>query len=253
MRDWELKPARDLNMPLAQRNRFALRESGLIGTILRTAWWCGVRAWMALGHRLQVHGRRHLPLGSSFLIAANHASHLDALVIGSAIPLPWRDQVFPLAAGDIFFGNSARAAFSATMLNALPVWRKNARLHGLAGLRERLARERCIYVLFPEGKRTRSGRMNRFRAGAGMFVAGTDVPIVPCYLQGTYEALPPGRVVPRPLPISLWFGQPMTFADTANDHAGWNHVARRTELAVRDLPRRARHVTAFSRPGGMSN
>jgi len=239
MDDWDLKPARDLDMPLAERNRLPLRESGLIGTVLRTVWWSGVRVWMGLWHRLRVHGRRRLPLGRSFIIAANHASHLDALVIGSAVPLPWRDQLFPLAAGDIFFDGSARAAFSATMLNALPVWRKNIRLHSLADLRQRLAEERCIYVLFPEGKRTRTGRMNAFRAGAGMFVAGSDVPVVPCYLQGTYKALPPGRVAPRPARISMWLGEPMTFAATSNDRAGWAHVARQTECAVKDLARRA--------------
>ena len=55
---------------------------------------------------------------------ANHTSHLDALVLGATLPLKLRDQLFPLATGDVFFHTPALAAFSATVLNALPVWRK---------------------------------------------------------------------------------------------------------------------------------
>jgi 1-acyl-sn-glycerol-3-phosphate acyltransferase len=96
--------------------------------------------------------------------------------------LRMRDQLFPLAAGDLFFEVPAIAAFSALALNALPVWRRNCGKHGLEDLRNRLLEEPCAYILFPEGKRTRTGEMGKFRAGVGMLTAGTSVPVIPCFL-----------------------------------------------------------------------
>ena len=255
MDDWELKPARDLAMPLGKRHRSIRRESGLAATVLRMAWWSSVRSSLAVFHRLAIHGREHLPEEPSFVVAANHASHLDALVIGSAFPLRLRDQLFPIAAGDIFFESPAIAAFSATVLNALPMWRKKRCGHDLADLRARLLEEKCAYVLFPEGKRTRDGTMGKFRAGIGMMVAGTPVPVVPCFLHGTYEAFPADRWWPRFVKISIRFGRPMVFDSVANDRPAWNSVAQQTESAVRglaaeagiDLPEPEEHTPQPSR------
>lgn len=235
MDTWELKPARDLGLPMRRRHRSIRRESGLVATVLRAAWWASVRGALAVCHRMAVYGREHLPEDPSFVVAANHASHLDALVIGAAIPLRLRDRLFPIAAGDVFFESAARAAFSALVLNALPMWRKKQCRHDLADLRARLLEEPCAYILFPEGKRTRTGLMEPFKAGIGMLVAGTSVPVVPCYLHGTYEAFPAGRWRPRLVKISLWFGPPLAFETLPNNRPGWNEIAEKLEAAVRGL------------------
>ena len=51
----------------------------------------------------------------------------------------------------------------------------------------------CGYILFPEGTRSRDGVIKEFKCGLGMLVAGTDVPVIPCYLQGTFKALSADR------------------------------------------------------------
>jgi hypothetical protein len=79
----------------------------------------------------------------------------------------------------------------------------------------------CIYILFPEGARTRDGAMLPFKPGVGMKVAGTEVPVVPCYLSGTFEVFPANRVLPRLLPITLRIGTPLTFAEAPNSADGW--------------------------------
>jgi len=238
--DWELKPARDLGLPPTERHRCLKREGGLVETVLRAAWWSSIHTALKLYHRLEVRGREHLPPEPSFIVVANHGSHADTLVIGSVLPLRLRDKLFPLAAGDVFFETPAVAAFSALVLNALPVWRKNCGAHGLAELRNRLTEEPCIYILFPEGKRTRSGVMNRFRSGIGMLVAGTPVPVVPCFLKGTYEACPPHRIIPRPVKISVRLGRPMSFSHLDSNREGWNTVAQATEFAVKQLAEAAK-------------
>lgn len=232
MDDWKLAPARDLGLTGLQRSRSLRRESGLVESAARLAVWGGLRAGLRLFHRLKVHGLENLPATPSFVMAANHASHLDALVLGAALPLAWRDHVFPIAAGDIFFQKRGIAALTTSLLNALPVWRRRAGAHEVQTLRQRLVEEQCIYILFPEGGRTRDGTMQPFKAGVGMMVAGANVPVTPCHLHGTFEAFPAGSVVPRLRQITLRIGEPLSFASTANNHDGWTQVARMIEESV---------------------
>ena len=207
MQDWDLKPARDLEKPLGEQLRSLERENGLISTGLHWAWWTMVRVYMGLFHRLTIHGRKNLPAEPPFVLIANHASHLDALVL--ACPLSWsqRDRIFPIAAGDVFFETPMLTGFAAYMLNALPMWRKKCGPHALKQLRRRLVEEPCGYILFPEGKRTRDGQMLPFKPGLGMLVAETDVPVVPCYIHGCFEALHPDHQWPSPERISLNVGR----------------------------------------------
>jgi len=142
---------------------------------------------------------------------------------------------FPIAAGDTFFTKRASSIFATAFMNALPIWRKNCGAHSLGDLRERLLKGACVYILFPEGPRTRTGEVEPFKPGLGRLVAGTNIPIVPCYLDGTFAALPASRTVPRWKKISARIGKPLLFADTTNDRAGWQSLAATVEEAVRAL------------------
>jgi 1-acyl-sn-glycerol-3-phosphate acyltransferase len=235
MDKWDLQPARDLGLPAGERLRSLQRESGLISTGLHLAWWSLVRGYLGLWHRLAIRGQQHIPKAPPFILIANHASHLDALVL--AAPLSWRlrDRIFPIAAGDVFFETPLVSAFAAGMLNALPMWRKKCGPHALEQLRQRLLEEPCAYILFPEGKRSRDGQMSAFKPGLGMLVAQTSVPVVPCYLDGCSEALPADHRWPLHRPIRLRIDQPLTFADVANNREGWLHIATVTQERVKAL------------------
>jgi 1-acyl-sn-glycerol-3-phosphate acyltransferase len=235
MDDWKIEPARDLEQSGMARYRNPRREHGFVSSLLRLGWWSGVRLWLTMVHRLRAHGKQFVPASGPVVLVANHFSHFDALVIASVLPLDQRDRIHPLAAGDVFFETPAVAAFAAHLLNALPVWRRSAGKHGLVDLRRRLLEEEAMYILFPEGGRSRDGQMRPFKPGVGMLVAGTAVPVVPCHLQGTLEAFPPGTRLPRPNRITLRIGKPLTFADVPNDRAGWDHIATTLEAEVRRL------------------
>jgi 1-acyl-sn-glycerol-3-phosphate acyltransferase len=233
--DWKLEPARDLGLPLREALQSHRRESGLLTTAGHHLWWGLVRGYLRLYHRLAVEGRENLPAEPPFVLVANHVSHLDALVLGAPLPARLRDRVFPVAAGDTFFEKPSQAFFAASFLNALPIWRRKCGAHALQQLRERLLREPCAYLLFPEGTRSRDGRLGRFKPGLGMLVAGTPVPVVPCHLDGTFRALPPHARLPRPCQIVVRVGEPLIFAGLPDERAGWAEVARTTAEAVRRL------------------
>ncbi|MBI2433686.1 MAG: 1-acyl-sn-glycerol-3-phosphate acyltransferase [Candidatus Hydrogenedentes bacterium] len=235
MDKWKLEPAHDLGLPLGKRLRSLQRESGLISTGFHLAWWTLVRGYLAAWHRLRIVGREHLPARPPFVLVGNHASHLDALVLAS--PLPWRlrDHVFPIAAGDVFFETPLATTFAAGLLNALPMWRKKCGPHDLHVLRERLVEEPAVYILFPEGGRSRDGKMMPFKPGLGMMVAGTSVPVIPCYLDGCFEALRPNERFPRPRKLTVHIGPPLRFDNAPNTRQGWTQITAEIEAAVKSL------------------
>jgi len=230
-----LRPAAGFTAALWEHVHSANRRNGSVERSAHWLWCAGVRAYLAVCHHLAVRGRRHLPAEPPYVLAANHLSHLDALVLASALPDCLRDRAFPIAAEDTCFEPEVRAAFVACVVNALPIDRRKWGLHGLRELRRRLLDESCVYIIFPEGTRSRTGQMGAFKGGVGMLVAGTPIPVVPCHLSGTFQALPPHRHWPRFVRITLRVGEPLTFPHVRNDRAGWDEVARVTEAAVRRL------------------
>jgi 1-acyl-sn-glycerol-3-phosphate acyltransferase len=235
MEPWNLEPAHDTGLSPSERFRSVRRESGLLESLAHHACFSLIRSYFAIAHRLTIVGRDRLPMHGPFVLAANHCSHLDALALGAALIPRHRERAFPIAAGDVFFQTKATSTFSAIVLNALPMWRKNCGKHALADLRLKLQQERAIFIIFPEGGRSRNGSMMPFKHGLGMLVAETNVPVVPCGLVGTFEALPAKRNIPRPVAIKLTIGDPVQFASTSNDRTGWSEVAQSVESRVRDL------------------
>ena len=235
MEPWNLEPAHDTGLTPSERFRSVRRESGLLESLAHHACFSLIRSYFAIAHRLTIVGREKLPMHGPFVLAANHCSHLDALALGAALTPRHRERAFPIAAGDVFFQTKVTSTFSAIMLNALPMWRKNCGKHALADLRLKLQEERAIFIIFPEGGRSRNGSMMPFKHGLGMLVAETNVPVVPCGLVGTFEALPPERNIPRPVAIKLTIGDPVQFASTSNDRAGWSQIAASVETQIRDL------------------
>ncbi len=235
MEEWRFEPAHDFGLNAEQRRLSLRREVGLESAISCFFWRSITRAYLAIAHRLKIRGRENLPEHAPFILVANHASHLDAIILGGILPLRFVGAVFPIAAGDTFFTKRASSIFATAFMNALPIWRKNCGAHSLEDLRERLMQGACIYILFPEGTRSRTGEMAPFKPGLGRLVAGTNIPIVPCYLNGTFSALPVSGTVPRWKKISVHVGKPLSFVETTNDRTGWGSIAAATEDAVRNL------------------
>lgn len=235
MTDWRMRPARDFGLGLGDSLRSHRRENGLLGLAGNAAWRAAIRCYLAAAHRLEVSGAGHLPLAAPFVMVGNHTSHLDALSLIAALPGPLARRAVALAAGDVFFGSAAAAAFAGGAMNALPIWRDNTSSDDLALLRTRLVEDGLVFVLFPEGTRARDGALGRFRPGLGAFVAGSAVPVVPCHLHGAHACWPAMRRLPRPGRLHLAIGAPLRFDGVAHDRAGWKQVALAAEAAVRDL------------------
>jgi 1-acyl-sn-glycerol-3-phosphate acyltransferase len=235
MGDWKFQPAGDQQLKPGESMKSVRREVGLIGATTQLGWRILSRLYLRGYHRLTVHGMEHLPEKPPFVMVANHSSHLDALTLAAALPWKLLRFAFPIAAGDTFFVTKATTVFAAMMLNALPMWRKKCGAHAMGELQARLLEGPAIYLLFPEGTRTRTGEMGPFKPGLGMLLGGADIPVVPCYLDGAFAALPPGGKWPKPHPLTLRIGPPLGFGSLPNDRTGWRTIAEQLEEAVRKL------------------
>jgi 1-acyl-sn-glycerol-3-phosphate acyltransferase len=233
--DFDLRPARDLGLAPFERLKSVRRESGPFLFACQFCWGGLTRLYFRAWHHLNVVGREHLPTEPPFVLCANHASHLDALALAAPLRLDMRDRIFSLAAGDVFFESAVPTAVAAGLINALPVWRKRRSPRALQELREKLLETPCGFILFPEGGRSRDGNYLSFKAGIGMLVAGTSVPVIPCHLTGTFAALPAGRRFPRREQITIRVGDPVRFDRVENHREGWEVVRTIVEERIKAL------------------
>ena len=145
---------------------------------------------------IEVKGDANIPRDAPFLVAANHASHLDVGLVKIALGEEGK-KLASLAARDYFFDNPWKRAWFGNFTNLVPIERRG-------GLKESLqtAVRTLEYgyhlLIFPEGTRSPDGRLQEFKPAIAYlsFAAGAD--ILPVYLEGTHDAMPKGSFAPDP-------------------------------------------------------
>ena len=161
--------------------------------------------------RPTVRGLEHVPRKGG-VILRNHLSFVDSVVIPSVVP---RKVVF-LAKSDYFTGTGLKGLASRVWfegLGMLPVDRDDTRavIASLDIALEVLGRERHSWI-YPEGTRSRDGRLYRGRTGVAHLALTAGVPVLPVGLTGTQNVQPVGSSRPRVVPITVEFGQPIDLA-----------------------------------------
>ncbi len=142
------------------------------------------------------------------IFAANHHSHVDAGLLLSSLPEPWRYKVFTGAAADYFFTNRVGAALSALALGAIPIERSEVTRRS-ADQAAALIADGWSMVIFPEGGRSPDGWGQRFRGGAAYLSIRGRVPVVPVHIEGTGRILAKGSKALRPGRTRVTFGRPL--------------------------------------------
>jgi 1-acyl-sn-glycerol-3-phosphate acyltransferase len=171
-----------------------------------------VRGWLRIYHSLRITGRKNLPLDRSFMLIANHASHLDTLCLLSALPMHRLHSAYPAAAKDYFCVSAVRAFLAKVVVNALPFERRFAPWESLSVCAHLLQKPGNILIFYPEGTRALGSDPGEFKPGVALLAAGRDIPVVPCHLAGTHAALPKGAWCPRPKAVRLTIGTPRVYS-----------------------------------------
>jgi len=188
-----------------------------------------VLAWLLFRYRAV--GVEHVPRQGGILIAANHASYLDIPILGCGLPRRaaylGRQDLFPVPGLRWLCG----------WLGWIPIRMGRLDREGF-GRAIALIKQGKAVVIYPEGTRSLTGTLGAGRPGLGVIVAETGCPVVPVYLKGTHDVLPPGAKWVRLRPITVIFGKPIEFAVDAKQGNGkefYKHVSRTVMGRIAEL------------------
>ncbi|MYI63508.1 MAG: AMP-binding protein [Gemmatimonadetes bacterium] len=151
-------------------------------------------------------GLEHLPQDRPYLIAANHASHLDGACVYAAVHS--HVDHLNIATSEHYLTDSELRWFLYTFVNAIPFDGHDNFAVGLVRARQLVGARRPLLV-FPEGARSVNGQLQPFKASVGLLAYELDAPVVPLHIAGTREALPKGTRTPSRHPLRLLFGLPL--------------------------------------------
>lgn len=214
--DRELDPERPLREPesvLDDEQKIWLEPLGPVLSKLSFAAFLLNKTVMKLCFRLQVRGRENLPHDKQCLIAPNHLSLLDPLVLAAAIPYDILRSTFFAGWTGIAFRNFIFRFFS-RLAQAVPIDTRQA-ASSLAFGSAVLERNNNL-IWFPEGARSRDGSLQEFKPGISLILSHHDPAVVPVYIKGTYEAMPMGAKFPRFRKVTVIFGKPVSPRELGN-------------------------------------
>ncbi len=166
------------------------------------------RAWFGL----RISNESPVFQEKQYILAANHSSHLDTGAVVAALAhskgLAEALNLHVLGARDYFFSSKWRGWMVSKLFNVVPIERHENSLAGLK-LVEKILKSRESVLIYPEGSRSRSGKVQGFKAGLGLIAWELQVPIIPTTIVGTHKALPAGKSWPTRHPITVFFGEPI--------------------------------------------
>jgi 1-acyl-sn-glycerol-3-phosphate acyltransferase len=151
-----------------------------------------------------VFNPEHVPLNGPVILASNHASFLDPPLVGAGL----KRGINYLARESLF--RFPVVGWVLRRWQSVPVDRDRGGAKGLKGILDRLLAGGAI-ILFPEGTRTRDGKLQPARSGIGLTVIKSTAPVVPVRVFGTFEAYGRHLRFPRPRRVMVKYGQPMLF------------------------------------------
>jgi long-chain acyl-CoA synthetase len=193
----------------------------------------------------RVEGLEHVrSLKGPVIFAANHQSHMDTPVIMWALPARWRYRIAPAMAKEFFkahffpaeysrfawFTSSLNYYLASLFFNAFPLPQREAGARQTLRYIGDVIEDGFSVLIFPEGRRTETGQIDRFRPGIGMIASRLNVPVVPVRLEGLDRVLHHTWSMATPGPVRVAFGAPLHLA--GDDYEA---LAKQVETAVKEL------------------
>jgi len=172
----------------------------------------GLAQLSANGLHVTVEGLDQIEPGRSYVFASNHTSFADIWVLFAYLPGSVRFVAKKELLSVPFFGQAIRAS------GQIPINRRNLR-DAFAAYDEAAAlmARGLSAIVFVEGTRSRDGKLHNFKKGPFVLAIRAGVPVVPVFIDGTFEALPPGGWFVRRRPVSLRIGAPVPVEGLAFD------------------------------------
>lgn len=244
MKDWNYDNEQWTKLPVHLKHLpLFTRQIDWVSISFRYAWAFFLKALVFRFYiRLKVKGdyaklyREHPRL----IIISNHGSHLDAVSIAASVPARYWIHVFIAAAKDYFFTNPVFTFFSQHCLGAIPIDRKDRRGEAIRLITQLLQTlDRMWLIIFPEGTRTKDGKIHDFKRGVALFAARTKTPILFLYLEGNGDLWPKGAFFAKPGKLVIHVGpvqQPATIEEIYRNYRLWVDSIKPGQFDETEIP-----------------
>ncbi|MGD9682389.1 MAG: 1-acyl-sn-glycerol-3-phosphate acyltransferase, partial [Candidatus Obscuribacterales bacterium] len=165
-----------------------------------------IRLFVKTYLHLKVEGLSNIVADRQYVFIPNHASYLDAFVLGAAMPEGILRKTHWAGWTGIAFANDL-ARIGSRMGQVIPIDAENALISSLALPAAAIKSSKSL-VWFPEGRRTLTGELLEFKKGIALLLNNCPVSVIPVFLKDTGSALPPGSWLLRPVTVTVRFGAP---------------------------------------------
>ena len=149
--------------------------------------------------------------GRPALIIANHTSHFDTAIALDVLPGRIYNRTAVVAAADRFYTQRLKSAWYSLRYNAFPITRGGGR--AALSYSEWLLQNGWSLLIFPEGTRSKTGDLLPFHPGPAILALGQHVPVLPIYMEGASNILPPKTKRSHPAAVKVRIGEPIAFAE----------------------------------------
>lgn len=184
--------------------------------------------------RLKVFGRENFPKEGSVIVAPNHASFLDPMIVGVGAPR----KLNYLARDTLFrFKPFARMLH---LVNTSPIKRESGDINAFKLILNKLSQGKPV-LIFPEGTRSRNGVLQGPKSGIGFLQVSSRATVLPCYVKGSIDAWPRHSRFPRVRPVSVYFGRPLRFGEkfSGDKRERYIYIAEQVMVAIGELEKSA--------------
>lgn len=201
---WTKLPAYLKHLPLFTKN------FDLTSIFFRYLWGITLKYFVFVFYvRLKVKGSYDelIKKYPKLILISNHASHLDAVTIAASIPMRHWVHLYISAAKDYFFTNPLFTFFSQHCLGAIPIDRKDKKGEAIQLILNLLTNLSQMWlIIFPEGTRSKDGKVHDFKRGVSLFSEKTQTPILFLYIEGNSALWPKGAFFAKPGKLTIHIG-----------------------------------------------
>jgi len=183
---------------------------------------------MKLFFRWKVYGLENIPSQGGFLLAVNHASYFDPVIVGSASSR----LIYYLARRSLMKNKFIESILKS--VNTIPVARGEYDSQALKEVVD-LVKKGSGVLVFPEGTRSKTGNLQKIKNGLGFLAMQSQADILPCYLDGTWHILPKGKKMISLHKVTVSFGKVIPYTEFSHLKAGkeaYQSIAARTESSL---------------------
>jgi 1-acyl-sn-glycerol-3-phosphate acyltransferase len=188
------------------------------------------RAWLlAAGCRIEIRGSENIDLSRSHVVVANHLSNLDIMASFLAVPLPIRF----LAKKELFSVPILAPAMRAIGIVEVDRAARSAVHEKVNRQARELVESGRSLIIYPEGTRSRDGKLKNFKKGAFTMAIAGQIPVLPVTIHGTFQAWPPGRSLVKGGHITVVVDPPIPTIGMTKEDTGRLTAEARAIIAKR--------------------